>query len=115
VKQKPSETIFARQLICLLAVGIAFQISCVNLPRHPATETRSSLVVPTNQTKLRVNLNTASQRELESLPGVGKVIAERIIAHRDQYGPFRREAHLMMVRGISDRKFRTLRPLIKVE
>ena len=63
----------------------------------------------------QINLNTATAIELEKLPGVGKVIAERIVAHREQYGPFRRAEHLMMVRGISDNKFRQLRPLITVD
>jgi len=59
-------------------------------------------------------MKTASSQELERLPGIGKVIAERIVAHREQYGPFRRAEHLMMVRGISDRKFRAIRSLIVV-
>lgn len=62
-----------------------------------------------------LNINVASASELEKLPGVGKVIAERMIAHRREYGPFRRAEHLMMVPGISDRKFREMRPMIVVE
>jgi len=62
-----------------------------------------------------VNINTASSRELEKLSGIGKVIAERIVAHREKYGPFRRAEHLMMVRGISDRKFREIRSLITAD
>ena len=52
---------------------------------------------------------------MERLPGVGKILAERIVAHREQYGPFRRVEHLMMVHGFSDHKFRVLRELITVE
>jgi competence protein ComEA len=62
-----------------------------------------------------ININTASRQMLEQLPGVGSGIAERIVAHREQYGPFRRAEHLMMVRGISDGKFRKLREMIVVE
>ena len=62
-----------------------------------------------------VNINTASTGELEKLPGIGKVMAERIVAHREQFGRFRRAEHLLLVRGISDRKFREMRPLIVVE
>ena len=61
-----------------------------------------------------ININTATPQELEKLPGVGKVVAERIVSHRRQYGTFRRVEHLMMVRGISDRKFRALRRLLTV-
>lgn len=62
-----------------------------------------------------INLNTASVTELERLPGVGPVLAERIITYRKEHGRFRRTEHLMMVRGISDRKFRELRSLVRVE
>ncbi|MCA1605243.1 MAG: helix-hairpin-helix domain-containing protein [Acidobacteria bacterium] len=61
-----------------------------------------------------ININTATSQELEKLPGVGKVVAERIVSHRRQYGPFRRAEHLMMVSGISDRKFRAVRERIVV-
>jgi len=62
-----------------------------------------------------VNLNTASAAELGELPGVGPVLAERIITFRNENGRFRRVEHLMMVRGVSDRKFRELRSMIRVE
>lgn len=87
---------------------------------------RSRAIVPTpkspsaiaeqqpSPTKL-ININTASAKELEALPGIGEGLAERIIEHREKYGPFWRAEHLMMVRGISDTRFRTLRHLITVE
>jgi len=61
------------------------------------------------------NINTASLKELEKLPGIGKELAGRIVEHREKYGPFRRPEHLIMVRGISDKRFRALRALITVE
>jgi competence ComEA-like helix-hairpin-helix protein len=63
----------------------------------------------------RININTASAQELENLPGIGKGLAERIIEHREKYGPFRRAEHLIIVRGISERRFRALRELITAE
>ncbi|HVS21798.1 MAG TPA: helix-hairpin-helix domain-containing protein, partial [Pyrinomonadaceae bacterium] len=63
----------------------------------------------------RTNINTASATELEKLPGIGKALAERIVEHREKYGPFRRPEHLITVRGISDHRFRALRDLITVE
>lgn len=62
-----------------------------------------------------LNINRDSASELEKLPGVGKVIAERIVTYRMENGPFRRADHLMMVRGISDNKFREMRSLIVVD
>lgn len=63
----------------------------------------------------RININTAPESELEQLPGIGKGLAERIVEHREKYGLFRRPEHLIMVRGISDRRFRALRDLITVQ
>ena len=63
----------------------------------------------------RININAAPAKEIEALPGIGKGLAERIVEHREKYGPFRRAEHLMMVRGISETRFRALRDLITVE
>jgi competence ComEA-like helix-hairpin-helix protein len=116
MKQNSQRANFAERAIALLAFAAAFsQLACATLPRYTPAQTQSSFSVPETQTDLLVNINTASAPELEGLPGIGKVIAERIIMHRQQYGPFRRAEHLMMVRGISDRKFRALRPMIKME
>ncbi|HYO62725.1 MAG TPA: helix-hairpin-helix domain-containing protein [Pyrinomonadaceae bacterium] len=56
-----------------------------------------------------VNLNTATARELERLPGIGPGLAARVVEHRTRYGPFRRAEHLLAVRGIGERRFRALR------
>jgi competence protein ComEA len=63
----------------------------------------------------RINLNEATTDELERLPGIGKVIAARIVSHRARYGKFRRAEHLMMVRGLSDARFRKIREFVTVE
>ena len=62
-----------------------------------------------------VNINTASPAELEKLPGIGEALAARIVAHRRQHGRFRRAEHLIMVRGISERRFLRLRPYVTAE
>jgi competence protein ComEA len=58
----------------------------------------------------RVDLNDASVGELEALPGIGKTLAERIIAHR----PYRRVNDLRKVKGIGDKTLEKLRPHIVV-
>ena len=62
-----------------------------------------------------LDLNRASSHELESLPGVGPVLAGRIVTHRARHGPFRRPEELMAVRGIGPRLFGRLRPHVMVE
>ena len=63
----------------------------------------------------RVNINLASREELTKLPGIGGGLAARIVAHRERYGAFRRAEHLLMVRGIGERRFERLRELVTVE
>ena len=89
--------------------------ACATLPQDHPSATAASLQEAGAEKNSRININVASAQELETLPGVGKVIAERIVSHRSEYGPFRRAEHLMMVRGISDQKFRDLRGLVTTE
>ena len=49
----------------------------------------------------RVNLNTASEEELQQLPGIGAVLAGRIVDHRTEAGPFRNAAEVTAVSGVS--------------
>ena len=60
-----------------------------------------------------VDLNRASLRELDALPGVGPVLAARIIDHRTRHGAFRSKDDLRAVRGIGPRLFERLEPLIR--
>lgn len=57
-----------------------------------------------------VDLNTADQAELETLPGVGPVTAERILAWRAEHGTFATVEELMEVSGIGERTLEQLRP-----
>jgi len=83
--------------------------------RISPTDVNTNALANATPSARRININTATAIELEALPGVGKVLAERIIAHREQHGPFRRTEHLMMVRGFSDNKFRAIRERVTVE
>lgn len=61
-----------------------------------------------------VDLNAASESELEALPGVGPATAAAILAYRDQHGRFTSVDDLLEVRGIGDAKLDQLRPLVRV-
>lgn len=60
----------------------------------------------------RIDLNSATSAELETLPGVGPRTAERILEYRREHGGFERIEDLMDVRGIGERTFLRLRPLV---
>jgi competence protein ComEA len=61
-----------------------------------------------------VNLNSATQQELETLPGVGPSRARAIVAYRDRSGPFADPADLERVPGIGPRLATRLKPLVRV-
>jgi competence protein ComEA len=62
--------------------------------------------------RARININTATTKELEALPGVGEVTAARIAAYREQNGPFRSVDDLIHVQGISDGTIDEFRDLV---
>lgn len=62
----------------------------------------------------RLDLNTATAVQLQSLPGIGPVLAERIVAHRDASGPFTEVGQLREVTGIGERTFQGLADLVAV-
>ncbi|MGN9809082.1 ComEA family DNA-binding protein [Micromonospora sp. BQ11] len=62
----------------------------------------------------RVNLNTATLAQLDALPGVGPVLAQRILTHREQQGGFRSVGDLRQVDGIGDARYEQLKDLVTV-
>jgi competence protein ComEA len=61
-----------------------------------------------------VNINQATAQELARLPRVGPKLADRIVAHRAQHGPFKRPEDLMQVKGVGEKFFTTLKPYLAV-
>ncbi|WP_432061285.1 helix-hairpin-helix domain-containing protein [Streptomyces sp. S1] len=60
-----------------------------------------------------VSLNTATVEQLDTLPGVGPVLAQHIIDHRTEHGGFRSVGELREVSGIGERRFADLEPLVR--
>jgi competence ComEA-like helix-hairpin-helix protein len=93
---------FASRLCCAffaLAVILSFcsdSSAKKNPPAHP------------------LDLNTATVKELEQLPGIGPTTAKAIVDFRAKGGHFRRVTDLLVVRGISDAKLKKMRPYITV-
>ncbi len=62
----------------------------------------------------KVELNGASQKQLESLPGIGPALADRIVEYRSKNGKFKRVEELMNVKGIGEKKFLRLKDSVFV-
>ena len=96
-------------MVMMLALGL----SVATAAAQTANSRRTSAAPQTTATA-PVNLNTASATQLEALPGIGKAMAERIVEYRQKNGAFKKAEDLMNVRGIGEKNFLKLKPLITV-
>jgi competence protein ComEA len=71
--------------------------------------------MPTAKAASKVNLNRASANELQSLPGVGPVLAQRMVDWRKAHGRYRTIDDLQEVKGIGKKRLEQLRPLVMVK
>jgi len=79
----------------------------------PVLPTAAALPVSSQDTDL-ININTASSFELETLPGIGPTIAQRIIEYREQNGPFLSTEDIINVPGIGPGIYKRIKDLITV-
>ena len=91
-----------RLTVGTLISGLALLVLCAaaNAQKHPPAKP--------------IDLNVANVKELQELPGVGPVTAQRIIEMREKSGRFRRVEDLLAVRGISQKKLSALKPYLTV-
>ena len=62
----------------------------------------------------QINLNTASEKELQELPGIGPAMSARIIEYRETNGPFQSIEDVKKVRGIGNAKFEKMKDKVTV-
>ncbi len=70
---------------------------------------------PAAQQVAKVNINTASAKELEGLPGIGAVTAGRIVAYRTEKGKFKTSNELLKVKGIGKKTMEKIKDLVVTE
>jgi len=99
-------------LIVLLLTGLASVVTAQTAaaPKSQKAKTAKTVV----GLAAPVNLNTATAAQLDGLPGVGAATAQRIVEYRQKNGPFKKIEELMNVKGIGEKSFLKLKPLITV-
>jgi competence protein ComEA len=94
------------------AVALAFFLVTAITAQEPARPAaKATTMAPAGAP---INLNTATVAQLETLPGIGKSTAERILEYRQKNGGFKKIEDLMNVRGIGEKSFLKMKPLITV-
>ncbi len=109
-KVKPGEgIIFAVAVLVCVAVLI-----CVSACKKPKAEMVYSIhALPESFVPLdKTDINTASAEELDELPGVGEMLAQRIVAYREANGPFESIDDIMLVEGIGESLFAGMKDMI---
>ena len=98
----------------VLAIGVTVLIALPALAANLQSQSPPPAAASA-PTKPAINLNTATVDQLETLPGIGRKTAERIIEYRTKAGSFKRIEELMNVKGIGEKSFLKLKPLIAVQ
>lgn len=98
-------------VIMMLFTGLASH-PAVAAATGPVTVAQEAAKADRAATAGVVNLNTATTAQLEALPGIGPATAKRIIEYREKNGPFTKIEDVMNVKGIGEKSFLRLRPLL---
>lgn len=94
----------------LILIGSLLRLFNSELPfSNSFTNSTEETVEIKNHSEVIVNINLASFDQLEKIPGIGSVIAQRIIAYRDQFGLFKSLEDLKKVKGIGDKKLKNIK------
>jgi len=95
-------------LILLTATAASMAAPAHQTPaQKPAAPTATLVAAP-------INVNTATSAELEKLPGVGPAMALRIVEYRQKNNGFKKLEDLMQVKGIGEKTFLRLKPLVTI-
>ena len=99
----------SRALMAALIASLVLGGAPSAAAQEKASPSKSAAVAPAV-----VNLNTATSAQIATLPGIGEKAAQRIIEYRDKNGGFKKVEELMNVKGIGEKSFLKLKPLVTV-
>jgi comEA protein len=102
-----------RRLCVTSAIALVLLLSGMSRDSNAQTSAPSSTAAQPAAAAL-VNLNTATAADLAKLPGIGPAVAARIVEYRQKNGGFKKAEELMNVKGIGEKTFLKLKPLVTV-
>ncbi|MEO8520281.1 MAG: helix-hairpin-helix domain-containing protein [Acidobacteriota bacterium] len=93
-------------------------VSSAQMSKAQAPKTSAAKASPAGRVRATpaspVNINAATAAQLQTLPGVGASTAQRILDYRQKNGGFKKIEELMNVRGVGEKSFLKLKPLIVI-
>ncbi len=98
------------------SIGRAFVLALMLWPVRGNT----CAIVPPSQERpdksaaVAIDINKATADDFAKLPGIGPALAKQIVAYREKHGPFRRVEDLMALKGIGFKKWKAIKPYVRV-
>ena len=99
-----------RRLGCTIVLALTF----AGLPCHSWVWALQNQGKAAKPQAIAIDINKATVHDLQELPGIGPSLAKQIVAYREKNGPFRRVEDLMVIKGVGFKKWKKIKPLVKV-
>ena len=87
------------KVACVFVLCLGLAISAVSAPAQKSSPASTE----------KINLNSATAEQLQSLPGIGPAIAKSIVDHRTKVGKFSRIEEIINVKGVGEKKFQKIK------
>ena len=116
-----SRALLLPAVIAFCTVAASILTSAMLVPAAPVSTIHSSyesiaetVISPASDESNLLDINRADAAALQTLPGIGKVLAQRIIDYREMYGAFTEPEDLLEVKGIGEATLEKIRPYIVI-
>jgi len=92
------------RIVCVLALCLGLALSSISVMAQK----------PASAAPEKINLNTATSEQLQSIPGIGPAMAKNILDYRTKVGKFNKIEEIINVKGIGEKKFQKIKDRLAV-